>query len=107
MQGTSAVAASDRSLAGILAALAEAPDFRGAASFLLAQFQDITGAERAALLRIDDAEESLRTVATVGFPDGFHVEFPLGDLANPAVVSALSLSAIRGHAPFVTRPFGG
>src|SRR5437773_2856966 len=107
MQGSSVVAATDRSLAGTLAALAEAPDFRGAASFLLAQFQDITGAQRGALLRIDDAAESLKCIASVGFPDGLDVEFQLADLSNPAVVSALSLTAIRGHAPFISRPFGG
>ena len=37
----------DRAVAGLLAALAEAPDFPAAASYLLTQLVEVTGAPRA------------------------------------------------------------
>ena len=41
----------DRALASLLSALAEAPDFSAAASFLLTQIAEITGAARSLMLR--------------------------------------------------------
>ncbi|MDB4878165.1 MAG: sensor protein [Gemmatimonadetes bacterium] len=96
----------DRALAGLLSALAEAPDFPAAASFLLTQLADITGASRAAMLRLDPAQESLGVVASVGFDDAdATANIPLSDLSSPLVISALSLEPLRGDAPFSQRRF--
>ena len=57
----------DRAVAGLLSALAEAPDYPGAASFLLTQLVDLTGSARACLLRLDSAQENLTLVAASGF----------------------------------------
>jgi PAS domain S-box-containing protein len=90
----------DRALAGLLSALAEAPDFPAAAAFLVAQLVETTGAPRAAMLRLTAQQDSMAVIAAHGFettrPD---VPIPLDDLSNPLVVSALSLSVVRGTAP--------
>ena len=50
----------DRAVAGLLSALAEAPDFAAAASFLLTQLVEITGASKACMLRLDASQEAHR-----------------------------------------------
>ena len=102
----------DRAVAGLLSALAGAPDFRAAASFLLAQLVEITGAPTAFMLRLDAAHETLSLVASVGLETpSVPVALPVSDLASPLVVSALSLTCLRSGgtpaegralAPFVT-----
>ena len=57
----------DRGVAGLLSALAEAPDFDSAASFFLTQLAEIAGTQRACLLRFDATRENLELVASVGF----------------------------------------
>jgi len=94
----------DRAVAGLLSALAEAPDFPGAASFLLTQLVDVTGAARACLLRLDASQENLTLVAATGFePAPANFSIPLNDLSSPLVVSALSLAPIQGHDTPVNR----
>src|SRR5262245_6256052 len=89
----------DRSLAALLSALAEAPDFSAAASFLLSELMELTGSRRACMLRIDSDEENLTVVASAGFePELPRFNISLGDLSSPLVVSARSLTSARGQA---------
>ena len=100
-----ATEASDRTVAGLLSALAEAPDFASAASFLLAQVLDIAEAERGYMLRIDSAQEALVSIASVGYESPPHVTISIGDLSNPLVVSALSLAPVTGGGRSSIRAF--
>jgi hypothetical protein len=88
----------DRGMADLLAALAEAHDFREAAALLLAELSDITGARRLALLRIDAAAERLTAVAMVGDDIDGALCIGIGELSNPFVLCALSLLPLRGWA---------
>src|SRR5215467_5467897 len=88
----------DREIAGLLSALAGAPDFPAAASCLLGQLAELAGASRACLLRLDPSLENLTVAATFGFD----AESPTGSvsvaaLSSPLVLSAISLLAIRGR----------
>ena len=95
----------DRAVAGLLSALAEAPDVPAAASFLLAQLGEMTGAPRAAMLRLDATHDCLTVIATVGFDgDTADVVFSTGDLSNPLVLSTLSLTPVRGQNGLTSRP---
>jgi PAS domain S-box-containing protein len=88
----------DRALASLLSALAEAPDFSAAASFLLTQIAEITGAARSLMLRFDPSQESLHAVATLGFSAGLpSLGVPVNDLASPLVISTLALVPVRGE----------
>lgn len=98
----------DRDLAGLLSAIAEAPDLAAATSHLLAQLADVTAARRAVLLRIDAAQHSLSAIASVGFghtPPTFSIS--LGDLSSPLVVGALSLMPMRGDIALAPRALEG
>src|SRR5687767_5197281 len=87
----------DRALASLLSALAEAPDVSAAASFLLTQIAEITGAARSLMLRFDPSQESLQAVATLGFSAGLpSLGVPVNDLASPLVASTLALVPVRG-----------
>jgi PAS domain S-box-containing protein len=97
--------ASDRTVAGLLSALAEAPDFSSAASFLLAQVLDIAEAERGYMLRLDPAQEALVSVANVGYESPPHVTISIGDLSNPLVVSSLALAPVTGGGRSSIRAF--
>ena len=83
-------------LAELLSAISEAPDFATAATFLLAQFADIVGAERAIALTLDSPPKCFISVASIGFDRVTppHLELSVDDLSNPLVVSALSLQAV-------------
>jgi len=83
----------DRALASLLSALAEAPDFSAAASFLLTQIAEITGAARSLMLRFDPSQESLSAVATLGFSTG------LPSLSVPVTESGPSTSTSRVTSP--------
>ena len=94
----------DRAVAGLLSALAEAPDFGAAASFFLTQLVEITKASRACLLRLDAAHEHIELVAAIGFETEVPpVAIPISDLSNPLVICALTLAPIRGRSPLPTR----
>jgi len=95
----------DRTVAGLLSALAEAPDFISAASFLLAQVVDLADAERGHMLRLDSAQESLVSVASVGYDTPPHAAISIGDLSNPLVVCALSLAPVTGGGRSSIRAF--
>ena len=97
--------AGDRTVAGLLSALAEAPDFNSAASFLLAQVVDFADAERGHMLRLDSVQESLVSVASVGYETPPHAAISIGDLSNPLVVCALSLSPVTGGGRSSIRAF--
>ena len=88
----------DREIAGLLSALAEAPDFPAAASVLLAQLGDLSRASRACLLRLDPSLENLTLAATFGFDtESPTAGVSLAELSSPLVLSALSLSPVRGR----------
>src|SRR5262245_574936 len=87
----------DRAIASLLSALAEAPDLAAAASKLLTQIAERTGAARACMLRLDATQESLQGVAALGLdatlaPAGI----PIGDASNPLVISMLALAPVVG-----------
>ena len=106
----------DRELAGLLSAIAEAPDISAATSHLLAQLADLTAARRAVMFKLDPAQHSLVAVASLGFgdaPPAFSIS--LGDLSSPLVLSALSLvpmqsgseiglQALDGMTPWIALP---
>jgi PAS domain S-box-containing protein len=88
----------DREIAGLLSALAEAPDFPAAASLLLGQLAELASASRACLLCLDPPLENLTVAATLGF----EAESPTGSvsvpaLSSPLVLGAVSLATTRGH----------
>ena len=98
----------DRSIAGLLSALAEAPDFRAAASFLLAQLVDVAGARRAVMLRVDSSHENARLIASIGLDSELGgLAIPLSDLSSPLVISALALVRVQGVAPLGPRVLSG
>ncbi|HEY5060690.1 MAG TPA: ATP-binding protein [Gemmatimonadaceae bacterium] len=96
----------DRDGAGLLSALAEAPDLSAAATSLLTRLADITGAVRATMFRLQPSREQLVVAATIGFgPGRSHAELPSADLSNPLVISALSLTPLRGTVSFGAHGF--
>jgi PAS domain S-box-containing protein len=87
----------DRAVASLLSALAEAPDLAAAASKLLTQIAERTGAVRACMLRLDAAQESLQGVAALGLDTSLPATgIPIGDASNPLVISTLALAPIVG-----------
>jgi len=88
----------DRRIAGLLSALAEAPDFDSTASFFLTQLAEIARTPRALLLQFDAARENLNIVASVGFETPPPVVLSIGDIGSPIVVAALTMRAMRGTA---------
>src|SRR5690348_8678918 len=90
-------AVGDRVVAGLLSALAEAPDFLSAASFLLTHLAETTGAPRAYMLRMDAAQEGLALVSAVGVDGELPlVNISISSLSHPLVVSALAMVPARG-----------
>jgi PAS domain S-box-containing protein len=88
----------DREIAGLLSALAEAPDFPAAASFLLAELVERSGASRACLFRLESTLENLTPVAALGFETGRpDTGVSATDLSSPLVLATLSLSPVVGH----------
>jgi PAS domain S-box-containing protein len=87
----------DRQIAALLSALAEAPDFAAALSFLLAQVAEIAGARRAYALVPDD-EGVLRPVAQIGFASDELGPSSLStaDIDHPIVVAALGMVPVTG-----------
>ncbi|HKW45955.1 MAG TPA: ATP-binding protein [Gemmatimonadaceae bacterium] len=95
----------DRTVAGVLSALAEAPDFSSAASFLLAQVLDLADAERGHMLRLDTAQESLISVSSLGYDSPPQAAISIGDLSNPLVICALTLAPVTGGGRSSIRAF--
>jgi PAS domain S-box-containing protein len=100
----------DRAVASLLSALAEAPDVGAAASKLLTQIAERTGASRACMLRLDAAQETLQGVAALGLDSSLPpAGIPIGDASNPLVISTLALAPIVGRAalgPRALAPMG-
>jgi PAS domain S-box-containing protein len=88
----------DRQIAALLSALAQAPDFTAALSFLLAQLVEIAGTRRADALVPDD-EGELRPAAQLGFTldEPRPSSLSTGDLDHPVVVAALAMSPVIGR----------
>jgi len=102
----SAKDAGDRSVAGLLSALAEAPDFTSAASFLLAQVLDVADAERGHMLRLDAAQETLVSVASLGYDASPpRATISVSDLSNPLVLCAMTLAPAAGGGRSSIRAF--
>jgi PAS domain S-box-containing protein len=90
----------DRAVAGLLSALAEAPDFSAGVSFLLAQLAEIANAPRAFMLRLDAAQESLTLVSAIGTDArALSLSLSISNLSHPLVVSALAIAPVRGSGP--------
>ena len=97
----------DRAVAGLLSALAEAPDFAAAASFFLTHVVEITKASKACILRLDAAHEHIELVSTLGFDaDPPRVAIPISDLSSPLVICALTLAPVQGDTPSPLRSLG-
>jgi PAS domain S-box-containing protein len=98
----------DRAVAGLLSALAEAPDSQGAAAFLVAQLVDLTAAARGCMLRLDPSRESVVVIASNGFsPEPGTLSIPIGDLSSPIVVATLALVPVHGKSALGQRAFVG
>src|SRR5436190_18461550 len=96
----------DRAVAGLLSALAEAPDFSAAASFLLTHLAELTGAPRAHMLRLDAQQESLALVSAIGTDGGLPiVNVSITSLSSPLVVCALATAPVRGTGPLTQYGF--
>jgi PAS domain S-box-containing protein len=88
----------DRQIAALLSALAQAPDFAGALSFLLAQLAEIAGARRAYALVPDD-EGELRPAGQTGFATDEPGPSALStaDVDHPLVVATLAVVPVAGR----------
>jgi PAS domain S-box-containing protein len=88
----------DRQIAALLSALAEAPDFAAALSFLLAQLADIAGARRAYALVPND-EGELEPAAQLGFgPEDRRLSaLSIGDVDHPLVVATTAILAVAAR----------
>src|SRR3954471_8942198 len=96
----------DRAVAALLSALAEASDYQAAASFLLAQIIETTGATRACTLRLDSAHVAINVVACGGFdPEPVSHSLPISDLSNPLIIGMLAGIPIKGSGGFGPRAF--
>jgi PAS domain S-box-containing protein len=91
-------AARDRQVATLLSALAEAPDFAAALSFLLAQLAELAGARRAYALVPDD-DGGIRPAAHVGFAadDPRPSTLSVANVDHPLVICALALLPVMGR----------
>ncbi|HEY4129942.1 MAG TPA: ATP-binding protein [Gemmatimonadaceae bacterium] len=89
---------SERRHLALLSALAEAPDYTAAATFLLTDLLALTGARRACLFRFDVGDGQLVLAATGGFDDSFPAEWAIGERSHPWMVSTLALSPVVGDA---------
>jgi PAS domain S-box-containing protein len=96
----------DRPVAGLLSALAEAPDSQAAAAFLATQLVELTTAARGCVLRLDATRESLVIRASSGFSSEPGVlGISIGDVSSPIVVATLALVPIHGTTPLAPRAF--
>jgi PAS domain S-box-containing protein len=100
------IAGDDRRVARLLSALAEAPDYRSAASFLLHEVSAMAGGVPSALLRFVTSQESLVFVDQVGVRGDDARQFPeaIEDRSHPLMISALALTPIVRSAARVARP---
>lgn len=99
------VAGEDRRVAKLLSALAEAPDYSSAASFLLNEVSTLADGAPAALLRFKPSQESLVLVEQVGMGPEDARQFPatLEDQSHPLMICALALVPVVREAQRVAR----
>jgi PAS domain S-box-containing protein len=99
------VAGDDRRVARLLSALAEAPDYASAASFLLNEISALTGDVPAALLRFAAAQENLLLVDQVRVRSDDAQQFPasIDDHNHPLMVCALALTPVVRESSRVAR----
>ncbi len=90
---------SERRHLALLSALAEAPDYNAAATFLLTDLLALSGARRACLFRFDIGDGQLVLTAAGGFDGDAPTELALGERGHPWMVSTLALSPVTGDAP--------
>src|SRR5215831_3147082 len=96
----------DREIGGLLSALAEAKDFPAAASFLLDQLVDLSGASSACLFRLDASLENLTLTAKLGLdPEPPNQSMPIKELSSPLVLCAAAIAPVRGRGPLDSLPF--
>ena len=98
----------DRALAGLLADLAESPDFAAAESLLLKQFSEAAGATRAALYVVDPTFRRLEPRGSQGIvTKGVqHASVPLDDEGHPMTVAALGHEVVVcGNGTLADLPF--
>jgi PAS domain S-box-containing protein len=98
-------AGDDLRVARLLSALAEAPDYASAASFLLSEVSVLAGGVPAALLRFVATQEALSFVTQVRMRPEDVRQLPesLEDRSHPIMVAALALTPAVREAPRVTR----
>jgi len=89
----------ERRQLALLSALAEAPDFSAAATFLLGDLLALAGARRACLFRFDIIDEQLVLEGSLGFEDSFPSELAIGERTHPWMVSTLALSPVTSATP--------
>jgi signal transduction histidine kinase len=89
-------AGDDRRVAKLLSALAEAPNYTSAASFLLNEVSERAGGAPAVLLRFVPAQDSLVFVEQVGMRTDEARQFPesLEDRTHPLMVCTLALTPV-------------
>jgi PAS domain S-box-containing protein len=90
------VAGDDRRVAKLLSALAEAPDYGSAASFLLNEISSLAGNAPAALLRFVPTQDALAFVSEVRVLPDDAEQFPetIEERSHPLMVSALALTPV-------------
>ena len=88
----------DRQIAALLSALAEAPDFTAALSFLVVQVAELAGARRAYALVLDPDGE-VRPTALTGFrpEEARPSAVSTSDVDHPLAVSALAMLPVLGR----------
>ncbi|HMC54684.1 MAG TPA: ATP-binding protein [Gemmatimonadaceae bacterium] len=99
------VAGDDRRVARLLSALAEAPDYASAASFLLAEVSAMAGSAPAVLLRFVPTQEALAFVSHVHLRAEDSRQLPeiIEDRSHPLMVAALALTPIVRESQRVAR----
>ena len=105
LEGTPDVSASDRRVAKLLSALAEAPDYGSAASFLLNEVSALTGGAPAAMLRFIPTQDALVFVNQVKLrpEDARQLPEMLQDRDHPLMVCALALTPVVRESQRVAR----
>ena len=98
----------DRDLAGLLADLAESPDFAAAESLLLRQFTEVSGTPRAVLYVVDPTFQRLEPRGSQGVAarGERRLPVPLDNESHPMAVAALGHEVVVcGDGPLADLPF--
>ncbi len=96
----------DLDIAGLLSAVAGAPDYAAATSLFVAELARVVGARRACMLHLDPTGQTIDLVASVGLgvqPGAVSIQ--TSDLSSPITISVLSSTIVRGGAALGDRAF--